>query len=162
MSDQLYETLKQTAIAHFKGYESPTPWNNEAIQQHRTPECVHYLHPVESIPAPFNEPIKIDQFSSFMHFFGACLDRFSLPIKDLVVDVRQRTVVARLGAVFDFRAFGNEAKEEGYTAEYMVLMEMEESGTKVVRIEEFIDPQRLMGYVQPKAQRYAQSVSGGA
>ncbi|KAL9097595.1 MAG: hypothetical protein Q9165_000492 [Trypethelium subeluteriae] len=162
MSDQLYETLKQTAIAHIKGYESPTPFNNEAIQQRRTPECVHYLHPVESIPAPFNAAIKIGQFTGFMHFFGGCLDRFSLPIKDLVIDVRQRTVVARLGAIFDFKAFGNEPKEEGYTSEYMVLMEMEESGTKVVRVEEFLDPQRLMGYVQLRAQRYAQNTNGQA
>ncbi|KAI9659036.1 MAG: hypothetical protein M1821_001996 [Bathelium mastoideum] len=160
MSDQLYETLKQTAIAHIQGYESPSRFNNKAIQKYRTPEYVHCLHPKESIPPPFDEPIKLEQFAGIMHFFDGCLDRFHSEVEDIVVDARERTMVARMSSVLDLKALENEPKEEGYTAEYMLLMQVEESGKKIVRVEEFLDSQRLMGCVQPKAGWYAQHVSG--
>ena len=108
----------------------------------------------------FQQSHQKEQFADFMHFFGGCLERCQSPIKDLVIDTRKRQVVPRFQAIYDFKAFDSEPKEEGYTAEYMVLFEMEETGTKVVRVEEFQDPQRLMEHVAPRAKRYAKSMNG--
>lgn len=154
MSKTLYETLKKNAIGHIRAYESPAPFDNATIQLYRAPECVHFLHPVDSIPSPFNKAIEPSQFAQFMVFFGSAIERLSFDIKDIVVDTENRTVVTRLRATFDFKAFGDTVRDDGYTADYMWLMEMNEDG-KIIRVEEFLDPQRLMGYVQPRAERYA-------
>lgn len=88
-----------------------------------------------------------------MHFFGSVIERLVFEIQDTVVDVETRTVVVRLRATFDFKSFGDELEEKNYMADYMWLTEMDENG-KIVRVEEFLDAQRLMGYVQPRAERY--------
>lgn len=102
------------------------------------------------------EPVAPLQMSAyeFMTFFGSAIQRLSFNIQDTVVDTERRTVVMRLRAKSDFKAFGDTAKEEGYTADYMWLMEMNED-SKIMRVEEFLDPQRLMGHVQPRAEQYA-------
>lgn len=153
MSKSLYETLKRNATSHVRAYESPEPFDNATIQQYRDPGCVHFLHPVDSIPSPFNGPIEPSQFAQFMTFFGSAIERLSFDIQDAVIDTEKRTVVMRLRATFDFKAFGDKAKEEGYTADYMWLMEMNEDN-KIIRVEEYLDPQRLMGHVKPRAEQY--------
>lgn len=61
----------------------------------------------------------------------------------------------RLRATYDFRAIGDdEPAEKGYTAEYVYLHKMDESGRNIVRLDEFLDPQRLFGFVFGKAERY--------
>ena len=61
----------------------------------------------------------------------------------------------RLRAPYDFQAIGDdEPAEKGYTAEYVYLHQMDESGKKIIRLDEFLDPQRLLGYVLGKAERY--------
>lgn len=154
MSKEVYESLKKTAIAHIRAYESPKPFDNDAIQQFRDLDCIHYLHPVDSIVSPFNEPIRPTQFVHAMEFFGGAIESLKFDIQDLIVDTEQRTVVVRMKAIFDFKAFDTEDKVEGYTADYMWLTEMNPEG-KIVRVEEFLDPLRLMGYVKSRAERYA-------
>lgn len=54
----------------------------------------------------------------------------------------------RLKATYAFKAIGDdEPAEKGYTAEYVYLIEIDESGKKIVKFDEFLDPQRLLGYV---------------
>lgn len=158
MASPSYAQLRKTAIAHVRAYEDPSPFHNPSIQQHRDPESVHYLHPVDSIPADFNGPITDTKFANAMHFFGSVIERLAFEIQDTVVDVETRIVVVRLRATFDFKAFGDEPEEKGYLADYMWLTEMDEK-CRIVRVEEFLDPQRLMGYVQPKAERYLAHLS---
>lgn len=158
MASPSYEQLRETAIAHVRAYENPSPFHNPSIQQHRNPSSVHFLHPVDSIPAEFNGAITDQKFADAMHFFGSVIERLAFEIQDIVVDSRTRTVVVRLRATFDFKAFGDEPEEKGYMADYMWLTELDEQ-CKIVRVEEFLDPQRLMGYVQPKAERYLAYVS---
>lgn len=153
MASPSYEQLRETAIAHVRAYENPNPFHNPSIQQHRDPGSVHFLHPVDSIPAAFSGPITDTKFADAMHFFGSVIEHLAFEIQDTVVDVETRTVVVRLRATFDFKAFGDEPEENNYMADYMWLTEMDEKG-KIVRVEEFLDAQRLMGYVQPKAERY--------
>lgn len=154
--NKLYQTITETVLAHTKGYCDPHPFDNDTIQQYRTPGCLHHLHPQESIPTPFNEPIDRAMFTGFMTFFGQCLDRAELNVRDLVVDTQKHQAVVRLDAVFDFKAFAEEPALSGYTAQYMWLMDLEEDGTKVKRVEEFLDPDRLLNYVRTRAQRYAE------
>lgn len=55
----------------------------------------------------------------------------------------------------DLKAVGSEEPAvKGYTAEYVYMTEMDDSGTKIVRMEEFLDPQRLLCYVFGKVERY--------
>lgn len=90
-----------------------------------------------------------------MNTFSPVLDACTFEVYETIVDVNNRTVAMRLRATFDFKAIGDdEPAEKGYTAEYVYITEMDESGTKVVKMEEFLDPQRLLGYVLGKAERY--------
>ena len=153
MSDDFYEALKNTATAHLKAYDSPNPWNADKVQAYRTPDCIHYLHPTESLPEGFTA-IDHDHFKHAMRLFGPVMESSTFDIKEMVVDVKQRTVVARLTGIYDFKAIGHEPTEKGFTADYVVLAEMDESGKKITRIEEYLDVQRLMGHVREKAERY--------
>lgn len=153
MSATLYARLRDAAIGHVKAYETPKAFDNEAIQQFRAPECVHYLHPIQSIPEPFNQPIKHQQFVHAMEFFGSAIQRLVLDIQDITVDVETRTAVVRILATFDFKAFGEEAEVKDYQAEYMWMTEMNDAG-KIIRVEEFMDVPRLMGFVKSRTEKY--------
>lgn len=153
MSSTLYTQLRDAAIGHVKAYESPKPFENEAIQVFRAPECVHNLHPIQSIPEPFNQPIKHQQFVHAMEFFGSAIERLSLNIQDITVDVVTRTAVVRILAIFDFKAFGEVQEENNFQADYMWFTEMNDEG-KIVRVEEFMDVQRLMGFVKSRTDKY--------
>lgn len=180
MQSQLYETLKHTALAHIDGkstllicpssfsrygpanairkaYSSPDPWDEHAIWQLRTPYCLHHLHPVDSIPAPFNNAIDETAHRNFMRFFGPIFDHCKFEVKDLVIDEKSRIVVAVLRARFDFKAVADEPAEQNWTAEYVWLTEMTEDGRKIKRVEEFMDQVRLLGHVAAKAQKYVDS-----
>ena len=136
-------------------YSSPDPWNPEKTLKHRTPNCVQYLHPYESIPEAFNGALHQEQYIGALKTFAPVLEGCSFEIFDTIVDVTLRTVVLRLQATFDFKAIGeDEPAEKGYTAEYVYITQMDESGTKIEKMHEFQDPQRLLGYVLGKAERY--------
>ena len=161
MDDTMYETLKQTATAHIRAYEGPIPWDPNETLKHRTPECVHYLHPKESIPEAFSRPLYQEDYRNALNHFAPVIERFSSDISEMAVDVKQKMVTARITATFDFKAVrDDEPSEQGYKAEYMYLMEMDATGKKVVRFEEFLDVQRLLGYVAGKAERYNESRAG--
>ena len=154
MSKPSYETLKQTVIAHVRAYEGPPAWDFETIWKHQTEECVQYLHPKESLPDAFNGPIRKTRYAKALGLFGPVLDRCVFEIQDISVDVEKRLVGVRLQATLDFKGFGDEEAEQGYTAEYTWFVELDETVEKTVRVEEFMDVQRLMGHVEPKAERY--------
>ncbi|KAF2158424.1 hypothetical protein M409DRAFT_31070 [Zasmidium cellare ATCC 36951] len=154
MPSQLYEILKETATAHVRAYSSPKHWDADAIWPLRTSDCVHYLHPIESIPPPFNEPIREEQHRHFMAFFGDCMSRCQFDILDMAVDEERRIVVTTLQATYDFKAVGDEPEVKDWTAQYVWLIEMEETGRKIKRVEEFMDAQRLLGFAATRAHKY--------
>ncbi|KAK4505120.1 hypothetical protein PRZ48_003083 [Zasmidium cellare] len=154
MPSQLYETLKATATAHVQAYSSPNHWDADAIWPLRTPDCVHYLHPAESIPPPFNEPIREEKHRHFMKFFGDCMYNCKFDILDMAIDEDKRIVVTTLQATYDFKAIGEEPEVKGWTAQYVWLTEMEETGKKIKRVEEFMDVQRLLGFAAGRAEKY--------
>ena len=51
---KLYQTLKSTALAHVKAFESPDPFNPEQIYAYRADGCIMHFHPCNSMPSPFN------------------------------------------------------------------------------------------------------------
>lgn len=159
MSDTLYETLKKAATDHAHAYNSPNPWNYDKVSSFRTPDCVQYLHPVEAMKAPFDQGLGLPQLKQALDHFGPVLDKCDFDVKEVAVDTRTRLVTARIQATFDFKAFGDEPAETGYMAEYIVMTEHDESG-KVKRVEEFMNTDRLMGYIEPKASRYQAYVAG--
>jgi hypothetical protein len=129
--------------------------NPEKTLKYRAPDCVHYLHPYESIPDGFNGALYQEQYVGALNAFRHVLDKCEFQIFETIVDAKARKVALRLKATFDFKAVSeDEPEEKGYSAEYVYITEMDESGRKIVKFEEFLDPQRLLGYVFPKAERY--------
>ena len=154
MSRELYDQLKQTALSHWRGHESP-PFDPNNTLPFRSADCVQFIHPAESLPEAFRGPLYQEQYCYALNTLGAVIERLSYELRDITVDPIERKVTTSFRASFDFKAFGNEPAEQGYTAEYMWMVEMDESGKQIVRMEEFVDPQRLLGYVFSKAQKYA-------
>lgn len=159
MADAFYETLKRTALDHLHAYESPGAFNPEDTLKYRSEDCVQHLHPSESVPESFRGALYKEQYSGALRMLGAPIDKLTFDLHDLAVDTQRRTVATSFTATFDFKAFGNEPAEHGYTAEYFWIVEMDPSGQKVVRMEEFLDPARLLGHVLDKAHRYAEFTS---
>ena len=87
--------------------------------------------------------------------FAPVLDKCNFEVYKTIVDVKIQTVAMRLRATFEFKAIRDEEPaEKDYTAEYVYITEMDESGEKVVKMNEFLDPERLLGHVLGKAERY--------
>ena len=61
----------------------------------------------------------------------------------------------RFEAYFDFKAFGDEAGDKDYMIEYCWITMHDESGEKIVGMEEFMDAGRCI-YMIDKAMRFAQ------
>ena len=156
--DKLYETLKNSALAHVKAFESPDPFNPERIYGFRAPGCIMHFHPCNSIGAPFdnNNDISWDKHHpGALRMLGALMDSMRGDIKQVVVDTKTRTVVVRFEAYFDFKAVGDEPEEKEYMIEYCWITEHDEAGKKIVGMEEFLDPIRA-GYMISKSIKYAE------
>ena len=96
-----------------------------------------------------------DQYVGALNTFAPMFDKCTFNIYETIVDIKIRTAAMRLRATIDSKAIGNdESAGRGYTAEYVYITDMDESGEKVLSMEEFIDPLRLLGYVLGKAERY--------
>lgn len=159
MSDQLYETLERTALDHWHAYQSPGAFDPRKTLQFRSAECVHTLHPFESIPEAFRSPQHTEKYSQALNFLGPPIDRLSFHMLDMCIDTKKRLVTASFKATFDFKAFGDEPVETGFNAEYVWIMQMNAAGTKIDRVEEFLDPERGVAHISEKAQKYASFAS---
>lgn len=155
MSTQLYDQLKKTALAHAEAYSGSPPWDPDRVSAFRTADCIQSLHPKESIPAPFNEDLSQEQFYQALHFFGGVLEKSTFDIQQLVVDLAERKVAMSLKGIFDLKAVGDDEAQPGFTADYVWILKMNEAGDKVTRVDEFLDAQRLMEQVRPRAEKYA-------
>lgn len=83
------------------------------------------------------------------------MDSMRGDIKQVVVDTQSRTVVVRFEAYFDFKPVGEEPKEKNFLIEYCWITTHDESGEKIVGMEEFLDPMKSR-YMIDKSMRYAQ------
>ena len=156
-SEEPYETLKHTAEGFIKAYGEPRAWDPNEVWQYCTADKVHYLHPKQSLPPGFNGVLHKDEFFQSLQFFGGVMDYTRIEIDEMAIDVKKRIVSLRLTDVFDVKPVGGADAVKGFAAEYMCLLEMEETGKKISRVEEYIDVGRLMGFVKPKAEQYAES-----
>lgn len=157
--DKLYETLKNTAISHVKAFESPDPFNPERIYSFRAPGCIMHFHPCNSVPPPFdnNNDISWDKHHpGALRTLGAAMDRMKGDIKQVIVDVQTRSVVVRFEAYFDFKPVDEEPPEKDYLIEYCWITMHDESGEKIVGMEEFLDPIKA-GYMIDRSIRYAKA-----
>ncbi|KAF2158856.1 hypothetical protein M409DRAFT_30642 [Zasmidium cellare ATCC 36951] len=157
MSQDLYAALRRTVDAVVAAYSSPEPWNPDQIWATRTDDCLHYIHPVEAIPQDFRVAIDKDHHIQSLKFLGPVLESFELDLKDAVIDVRTRTTVIRLTAKYDLLAVGNEGPDHGLTTDFMWLMEMDEEGKRIKRVEEFLDQSSFLAVVIERATKYAES-----
>lgn len=153
--DQLYETLKRSATNHIKAFESPNPFDADAIYACRTTDSFMIFHPSNSVPAPWGSGAKI---TPEMHHpgakaIGAAMNGVKAEVENLIIDVKKRTVVAQVKMFYDIKGFGDEAEDKGYMCEYVWITQHDDSGEKIVRMDEFIDPIRA-GYMLEKVGRY--------
>ncbi|KAK6403870.1 hypothetical protein LTR95_018914, partial [Oleoguttula sp. CCFEE 5521] len=158
----LYARLEKTALDHMHGYESPHPWSFEHIWTHRTEDCVHYLWPNTLLPIPFNVGLTKEDFKNAMHFFGSVMDTTRFDVHNICVDTEKRTVLMHVTGHFDLKAVpGSEGvdAEDDWQAQYMWLCHMDVNGEKVMRIDEFMDGQRLMAEIKPRAEKMMASQS---
>lgn len=145
MPSSLYNVLAQTATAHVDAYSDPDCWDGQAIWKIRTPDCVHHLYPKESLTPPYNEAITKDTHLVFLESFRPLFDSTTFVIKDMVIDAEKRSVVTRLEATSDFKAIGDvEAAEQGWKWECMWMTHMDATGTKIIRVDDFLDVERLI------------------
>lgn len=156
MSSELYKFLERTAIAHVDAYSDPKCWDGEAIWSVRAPDCVHYLHPKESLEPPYSEAITKDIHLSFLETFSQLFESTIFVIKSMVVDTEKRSVVTMLEATSDFKAIGNvEAAERGWKWECMWLTQMDTTGTKIIQVDDFLDIDRLIHKSAAKLEKLA-------
>lgn len=156
MVEDLYEKLETTAIEHIRAFESPKPFDAEAIYRFRSPACVMYFHPENSMPAPFGGGVTITEAEHVpaLNALGAVTERLVFDIKEVTVDVKKRVVTARMHGIFDFKAVGEDPPVRDWMIEYIWITEHDESGTQIVRLEESLDVVQVLPMLD-KAGRYA-------
>lgn len=159
MSDKTREALHETAIKHLEAYNSPNAWNADAIWALRDPSCEHYLEPRESLEPQFRGNINEEAHRHFMTFFGPIFDNFQLKVKWEAIDTQRRVVVHALDATMDLKAFGDGPAVNGYKAHYMWTLWLNEDA-KIIKLEETIDIERIMGDISKRAARYAEWQKG--
>lgn len=153
--DNIYDTLKHTALGHFRAHESPNPFDPDEIGRFRSECAFQRYHPQDSLPEASRAPQYKEAHDKTLKLLGGPIEHLYFELHDMSVDATNNKVAMRFNATYDFKAFADEPAEYGYTADYMWLMEMEPSGQKIVRLEEFLDPQRVVNHIIPKAEKYA-------
>ncbi len=153
--ENLYEIIKQTALGHFHAHESPNPFDPEEIDKFRSDEAFQRYHPQDSLPEASRAPQYREAHDKTLNLLRGPIERLVFELHDMSVDSHGRVVAMRFNSTYDFKAFGDELAEYGFTADYMWIMEMEPSGRKIVRVEEFLDPQRVVDHIMVKAEKYA-------
>ncbi|KAJ6790131.1 hypothetical protein PWT90_05305 [Aphanocladium album] len=153
--DSIYEILKQTALGHFHAHESPDPFDPTEIDKFRSEDAFQRYHPQDSIPEASRAPQYKEAHDKTLKLLSGPIEQLKFELHDMSVDSHNRVVAMRFNSTYDFKAFGDEPAEYGFTADYMWVMEMESSGKKITRVDEFLDPQRVVNHIMVKAEKYA-------
>ena len=126
-------TLLLTVFAVINGYNT---WTPEAIMACRAPNCIHQVLPASLGRPPLNNEQYLAYFTPIMPAFK----NFHLTVKNTIVDEEARKVVlhASSTATTDLGDYSNE---------YMLVLQMAEDGTKVVRVDEFLDSKYSTEYL---------------
>lgn len=137
--DSLYDKLLSTATSFLHAMRAATPGSNdaspEALRTHMHPDSQSsFGHKFFISSSPYLSSTKgREQFVTELAQMAAGFKTWTLDITDTCIDVRKRTVVARveLGML---PARGDEVLND-----VVFWLEMDESGEKVVRSVEFLD-----------------------
>lgn len=159
-ADNVYDILKQTALGHFHAHESPNPFDPVEIDKYRSEGAFQRYHPQDSIPEASRGPQYKEDHDKTLKLLSGPIAQLTFDLHDMSVDSQNYQVAMRFNATYDFKAFGDEPAENGYTVDYMWIMEMESTGDKILRVEEFLDVQRVVGHIMVKAEKYAASQTG--
>ncbi|QIW97352.1 hypothetical protein AMS68_002870 [Peltaster fructicola] len=154
MSEEFRDRLREAARRHLEAYNSPDAWDASAIWQTRDPACEHYLQPAESLEPQFRGNINEEAHRHFMEYFGPIFSNFRLDVNWEAVDTYNKIVVHDLNCTMDLKAFGDEPAVCGYQAHYIWTLWFN-SDAKVIKVEEMIDIERIMGVVAKRAAQYA-------
>lgn len=164
MSDSFYTTLKTTAISHIRAFEStsgPTgnPFDPANIYTYRTPTCPMRFHPGSSMPTPFNGPITRVEHEPALLMLGALMASATSDIHEVTVDVATRVVAVRHTINYVFKGVKGDPGLMEYAIAYVWFTEMDESGERIVRMEECLDTTRA-GVMIERAMKFAEENSG--
>ncbi|KAK4543483.1 hypothetical protein LTR36_005626 [Oleoguttula mirabilis] len=118
-------TQRQTAEAVVGAFNR---MDNEAIISHRSPDCIRYILPSSLGLKPTNN----DQYKSQLDKLKLIFHNFCLTINDVVEDEKARRICMWLSARADTAA-------GEYINEYMWTLDFDETGTKITKVNEFVD-----------------------
>ena len=125
--------LLETGCAVIDGYNA---WKPEAIMAYRTSDCIHQILPASLGRQPMNN----EQYLASLTPIIPAFKNFHITATNTVVDEEARKVV--------MHAYSTATTDLGdYSNEYMLVLQMTEDGTKVVRLEEFVDSKYSAEYL---------------
>lgn len=104
---------------------------------------------------PFNGPITRVQHEPALLMLGAVMEKMHWAIHEVTVDTAARTVAARLTAHYTFKPVKEDLRSVEWPIEYVWVVECDESGEKIVRMEECLDAERA-GFMLKRAAKYAE------
>ncbi|KAI0911431.1 hypothetical protein F4823DRAFT_636351 [Ustulina deusta] len=121
------QTLLETAMAFSKSYDE---WTVESTLRIRTPDCTHQLY-----PASLQRPCMTnDDLAAFFNSIKRLYQNYRIQVREeeTLIDVEKRSVIMHANGVADtiLGPFRNE---------YIFTLKMDETGTKIRRVEEFVD-----------------------
>ncbi|KAK5112438.1 hypothetical protein LTR85_011547 [Meristemomyces frigidus] len=102
--------------------------DNEAIISFRSPDCIRYILPSSLGLKPTNN----EQYKSQLDMLRPIFRNFSLAVNDVVEDEKARRICMWLSARADTAA-------GEYVNEYMWTLSFDDSGTKITKVNEFVD-----------------------
>ncbi|KAM7215656.1 hypothetical protein V8F06_008947 [Rhypophila decipiens] len=121
------KTLLATATAFSRSYDD---WTVESALAVRAPNCIHQIHPA-SLQRP---PMYNDGLAAFFASIHRLYQNYAIKVfeDETLVDVGNRSVV--------MHATGDADTILGkFHNEYIFILKMDESGTKIARIDEHVD-----------------------
>lgn len=96
------------------------------------------FHASNSMPDPFGNDACLSrkEHEPARRMLGALMSGMRMDIKLVVVDVEQRVVSTWLQAIYDFKPTGGEPEQKDYMIEYVWITHHNETGDKIVWMEE--------------------------
>ncbi|CAJ2502724.1 Uu.00g101180.m01.CDS01 [Anthostomella pinea] len=141
----LAENQKRTAQAFVDGYNE---WTIEALMRPRSDDCVH-----ARLPASLNRPERNNEaYTTFFQPLSKTVKEMKMITQKIVNDTEQHM------AVLHARGYG-ETPVGPYRNEYAFFFYFNEEGTKVVRVEEFVDSEFSNGFFA-RMQEYMKAQKG--
>ena len=150
MGDDLYETLKATAIGHIRAFEDPNPFDTDEVYAFRSDDFHMIFHPTNSLPPPFNDGAVItrQEHEPALRALNGVITAVKFHIKQITVDVKERVVTVRHEGHYDYRAIADMKEEKDWMVEYVWMTKHDESGKKIVSMHEVIDVVQVLPMLQ--------------